>query len=107
MVVTSEPVAFLGGLKLMDFVSETDGDALCSRNKSSRAATATTGTRVMHSSRCSPAKAPQGRVNSQELFGIVQPRCHSQHWETFGKVDVTTRRGGCQLEMALVLCTCS
>lgn len=61
MVVTAESVAFLGGLKLLDFVSETDRDALYSSNKPSRAATATRGTTEMQISHYTPPRASIGQ----------------------------------------------
>lgn len=78
MVVTSESVAFLGGLKLMDFVSETDGDALCSSSKSSHAATATTGTIEVHISHYMPPNASNG-----------QGKCPRALWHSPSRVSIT------------------
>lgn len=78
MVITSELVAFLGGLKLLDFLSETGRDALCSSNKSSRAATAITGTMEMKISYYTPPQASTG-----------QGKCPRALWRSPSRVSFT------------------
>lgn len=89
MVVTSEAVALLGGMKLMNFVADTDRD-LSSNNKSS----------VQPQQRApgrwerafTPLPWP-GDGNEPSHLRIIHAGCHSQHRETFGKVAAIMKLG--------------